>query len=159
MKKFNIILLVLWMIVIFMFSQDSAASSSEKSDTIASTIINLISDITNSDNIEYYIDNVIVFVRKSAHFLEYFILGVLVINVLKDHRDITFGACLFAVIFCLLYSISDEIHQIFISERSCRILDIVIDTLGSISGVSLYYLIKHKKLNKDSIERNTELNI
>jgi len=154
MKKFNIILLIIWMIVIFMFSQDSAVSSSEKSDKVASTIVNIISDITHSDNIEYYIDNIIVFVRKTAHFLEYLVLGVLLVNVLKDHRELTFGVCLFATLFCLGYAITDEVHQLFVSERSCRILDILIDTLGSFTGISLYYLIKHKKLNEKYLVRD-----
>ena len=159
MKKVNIILLVLWMVIIFLFSQDSAASSSEKSDTIANTIVNLISDITHSDNIEYYIDTVIVIIRKTAHFTEYLVLGVLLINVLKDYRDITFGVLLFATIFCMMYAISDEVHQIFVAERSCRVLDVLIDTLGSITGIGLYYLIRHKKLNNDSLIRDSKLEI
>ena len=159
MKKINILLLVLWMVIIFIFSQDSAASSSEKSDTIASTIVNIISDVTHSDKIEYYIDTIIVIVRKSAHFLEYLILGVLLINVLKDYRDITLGVCLFAVLFCLMYSISDEIHQLFVSERSGRITDVLIDTFGSITGISLYYFIRHKILNKQGLIRDSKLEI
>ena len=155
MKKINILLLIVWMIVIFMFSQDSAVSSSEKSDKVASTIVNIISDITHSDNIEYYIDNIIVFVRKTAHFLEYLVLGILIINVLKDYRKLTFGVCLFSILFCLGYAITDEIHQLFVSERSCRVLDILIDTSGSFTGILIYYLIRHKKINKKALVSET----
>jgi VanZ family protein len=137
-----------------MFSQDSAVSSTEKSDKVASTIVNLISNITHSDNIEYYIDNIIVIVRKTAHFLEYLVLGVLLINVLKDYRELTFGVCLFAILFCLGYAITDEVHQLFVSERSGRILDVLIDTLGSLSGILIYWLIKHKTLNEKYLVRD-----
>lgn len=148
MKKINIILLIIWMIVIFMFSQDSAVSSTEKSDTIASKIVNIISDVTHNDNIEYYIDSIIVLVRKTAHFLEYLILGVLFINVVKDYKSLTLGVYIFSVVFCMLYASSDEIHQLFISDRSGRIFDVFIDTMGSITGISLFYLIKNRKRTK-----------
>ena len=149
MKKINIILLIIWMIVIFMFSQDSAVSSTEKSDTIASKIVNIISDVTHNDNIEYYIDSIIVLVRKTAHFLEYLILGVLFINVVKDYKSLTLGVYIFSVVFCMLYASSDEIHQLFISDRSGRIFDVFIDTMGSITGISLFYLIKNRKSKRN----------
>jgi hypothetical protein len=41
--------------------------------------------------------------------------------------------CLCAL-FGLLYGISDEFHQSFVSGRSCDIFDVNIDTIGSIMG-------------------------
>ena len=88
MKKFNIIILILWMIVIFLFSQDPGTSSSDKSDTIATIIVDVVSKITGTDYTDSVlsnkIENCVFIVRKSAHFLEYLILGILVINVLNS---------------------------------------------------------------------------
>ncbi len=35
------------------------------------------------------------------------------------------------ILFCLLYGISDEIHQLFVPNRSFDIMDILADTLGA----------------------------
>ena len=42
---------------------------------------------------------------------------------------------IFAIILCILYAISDEIHQHFIPGRSGDLLDVGIDTMGSCLGV------------------------
>ena len=92
-------------------------------------------------------------VRKTAHFLEYLILGILVINVLKDHLKINKKTLLYALLFCVVYAISDEIHQLFSAERTCRILDVFIDSLGASLGIFVYLVIynywqKHFKRKK-----------
>ena len=148
MKKINVILLIVWMGIIFLFSQDSAASSTEKSDTLASTIVNIVTTINPSSNIEKHVDVVVVFVRKTAHFLEYMILGLLIVNVLKDNRELNLDTFVFALIFCFLYACSDEIHQLFVSERAGRILDVLLDTAGSLTGILFYYFFRARKINE-----------
>ena len=148
MKKFNVILLIIWMVIIFIFSQDSGAASTDKSDTLASTIINIVHTINPSSKIEEKIDTIVVIVRKGAHLLEFLILGLLVVNVLKDNRELNMDVFVFALIFCFLYAGSDEVHQLFISERSASIIDVLIDTLGSLIGITLYYVFRAGKLNE-----------
>ncbi len=41
---------------------------------------------------------------------------------------------------CFLYALSDEIHQFFVPGRACRILDVLIDTLGSSFFILIYFL-------------------
>ena len=48
-----------------------------------------------------------------------------------------------AVLFCFLYACGDELHQLFISMRSARILDVWIDTCGSLTGIGLVYFFKN----------------
>ena len=152
MRKFSIILLILWMIVIFMFSQESADSSSEKSDSVANVLVDIISNVTGKDytgnEFINVLDNCIVIVRKSAHFLEYLILGILMINVVKNYKDI--NNCLFfiSLLFCIMYAISDEVHQLFIPGRSCEILDVLIDSTGSLIGIFIYYLFNSRRLKE-----------
>ena len=155
MRKFNIILLILWLLTIFLFSNDKAEVSSEKSDGISNTIVNIIENISGNnyseEKYEEVLNIVIFIVRKTAHFLEYLILGLLVINVIKDYKVLEVKYIITGVLFCMLYAISDEIHQLFVSGRSCQIKDILIDTTGSITGILIYYLLyKHRKnkLNK-----------
>jgi len=130
MKKIiNIILVIIWMIFIFIMSSFTATTSSSQSGFF----VNLISNILNIDNI----DIISFIIRKLAHFTEYFILGLLVFNMIKCYNK----KIIWAIIICILYAISDEVHQIFIPGRSCQIMDIIIDSLGSIIGI---YLLKYK---------------
>lgn len=149
MKKINIILLVIWMIIIFLFSSETGAESSGKSDPLAHNIVSTISELTDVDYDKLYskIDIVITIIRKSAHFIEYFILGILVIRVLKDYNNISNKLCIIGLIICFLYSCSDEIHQIFVPDRSGELKDVLLDTSASCISIYVYYYIyklKHK---------------
>lgn len=152
MKKLNVVLLFLWMGVIFTFSNDSGSVSSNKSDGIADTIVSFISKVSHHDysdsELTQIIDNCIFIVRKSAHFLEYFILGIFILNVIKDYKSLTINWILLALLLCFFYACTDEIHQLFVPDRSGRITDVLIDTLGSLCGIIIYriiYLKFHKR--------------
>lgn len=54
-----------------------------------------------------------------------------------------------ALIICMLYAISDELHQLFIPGRSAEIRDVFIDSFGATVGIFIYILficIKNSKL-------------
>ena len=57
-----------------------------------------------------------------------------------------------SIFLSFLYACSDEVHQLFIVERTGRILDVFIDTLGASTGVFLYYFLFRKKLKEASHE-------
>ncbi|MCY6355830.1 VanZ family protein [Clostridium sp. ZS2-4] len=129
---FKGLLLIIWMAIIFNFSNDPAVVSDEKSGFILK-IFDFIGLDLNS--IFGTLANFIV--RKMGHFTEFFILYVLLYNVLKESfskkRALTMAlACTF------LYACSDEFHQIFIPGREGRFRDVLIDTSGGIAGV-LYF--------------------
>ena len=50
----------------------------------------------------------------------------------------------------MLYSCTDEFHQLFINGRSGSFRDVLIDTIGILLGTYLYKIlvIKKKKVNK-----------
>jgi VanZ family protein len=45
-------------------------------------------------------------------------------------------------IFCFLYAVSDEVHQIFVPGRAFAIRDIIIDTSGAALGLGIIALFK-----------------
>jgi VanZ family protein len=51
---------------------------------------------------------------------------------------------LYSLLICLIYSISDEVHQIFVPGRSGEVFDVLIDTLGSFIGINILYKIKSR---------------
>ena len=53
---------------------------------------------------------------------------------------------LFAGGIGIIYAITDEIHQIFVSGRSGEIRDIIVDTCGSTVGILLNIIINRKRI-------------
>lgn len=157
MKKVKLILLILWLIVIFLASNDNGTTSSSKSDYVSKFIINIIENIKGeqftSNETSEFIDSSVLYIRKSAHFIEYLILGILTISVLSDY-NLDKKIIIYSFIFCLIYAMTDEIHQLFISGRSAKALDVIIDSVGSITGIFIYYLLIFKrKIGKKVIEK------
>lgn len=106
-----------------MFSAFSGDISSSQSNFIVNIIVNLF----NIKNVEL----VSLIVRKLAHFTEYFILGLLVLNMLRFiNKKIAFG-----IILCVIYAMSDELHQLFTPDRAGRLYDVLIDSSGSIIAI------------------------
>ena len=133
MKKLSVILVIMWMIIIFIFSNTSGNISSEESNAIVVFISNLIHYTGDMNILE-------IIVRKLAHFTEYLILGILVINACKYNsvKDII----KLSILICILYACSDEIHQLFVQGREGKIFDVLIDTLGSLSGILMYKVLR-----------------
>lgn len=137
---FKWLLLIIWMVVIFNFSNDPAGVSDEKSGFIL-TIFNYIGLDLNS--ILGTLANFIV--RKMGHFTEFFILYILLYNVLKD-RYRKKRALMAALACTFLYACSDEFHQIFIPGREGRFRDVLIDTFGGIAALIYFYCKKDKEI-------------
>lgn len=138
------VLLIIWMIIIFMFSNQTATKSESTSDKVASTVIDTVQTVTNQEITKEkrndLIENTRFLIRKCAHFTLYFILGVLAYLTLTSYSDSR--PVIYLIIFCFLYACSDEIHQMFLDGRTAKILDISIDTLGSSISIGLCYFIE-----------------
>ena len=135
-KMFKLTLLIGWMLLIFLFSNDTGEVSTKKSDgLIIGTIEFLLErDLTDAEKIKY-VDWFVTPVRKGAHLLVYFVLGYLMIYTLKEFRLVDKRTYIYAVILCMLYAVSDEVHQYFVPGRSGEVLDVAIDTIGSCLGI------------------------
>ncbi len=152
MKYINIFLLIFWVGFIFSFSSDSGEVSQNKSNQVIESAVEWISKITHHtyrpEDIEKIIKKVSYVVRKTAHFLEYFILGILVINVFKDYRPLERKSLLLLFLVCVFYAMTDEFHQLFVVERSGQFTDVVIDSFGSFTGIFLYYQLFLRRAKK-----------
>ena len=128
-------LLILWMLFIFIMSSFNGVMSSNQSGSIAVLIYNLF-DISDTEKVSFI-------VRKCAHVSEFFILGILVINLVSKYnvKHIYF----ISFIICVLYASSDEFHQLFVPGRSGQVTDVLIDLIGVVLGLSIYCLIKYFK--------------
>ena len=76
---------------------------------------------------------------KLVHVVEYAILGYLVARAfgyeLHDKKILFVRS--FSI--CVLYGISDELHQWFVPNRVVSVMDILADSAGSVLGIGIYF--------------------
>nr|WP_072831322.1 VanZ family protein [Clostridium collagenovorans] len=136
-RVFRWILVVLWMSIIFKFSNDNASASNEKSSTVI-MILNFLGIDLNSTLGEFSQ----LFIRKAAHITEYFILCFFIYEALKiDFSDKLLY--ILSILFTFFYAATDEFHQLFVVGRSGQIKDIFIDTTGAIIFLILVLIKKY----------------
>lgn len=75
-----------------------------------------------------------VVLRKAAHVAEYAVLGLLLVRAL--------GRPLAAFGLGVMYAVTDEIHQHFVSGRNAALLDVAIDGAGVAIGIALFGLLR-----------------
>ena len=83
-----------------------------------------------------------VLIKKGGHMIGYALLAVSFMHALNDDQSIK--PIRFVVAFCLtaLYAVSDEWHQGFTPGRTLSLLDVIIDGIGGLIGLALWYLIR-----------------
>ena len=81
-------------------------------------------------------------VRKTAHFTEYAILGILIAQALDhDGRAPQARLLTIAALLVLVPSV-DEGIQLFVSGRSGQVSDVLLDCCGAATGVAVRHLIR-----------------
>ncbi len=144
LRIFLLCLIVLNMIIIFSFSAQNGEKSTQTTEKLQNAVLN-----TFAPDIEEQPSGVVIetkaqltlFLRKSAHVIEFFTLGALTLLFLLTWKRPPFLWAAVALGFSLLYAISDEVHQLFIDGRSAHALDVLIDTAGALGGILLVLLI------------------
>ena len=138
-----------WMFFIFYLSSETADQSTALSNRIAEAIYRVvIPDFEELDPAErtIYLEAAAAPVRKSAHFLEFTILGALLCWDLILWTSLNRKAILcLAVAAGALYAASDEFHQLFVHERSGQLSDVLIDTAGVVLGAFLVMFLYKKR--------------
>lgn len=135
-RIFSLILLVMWLYFIYSMSASPAVKSTNQSGIFVSLIMNLLH--TNNKFM------VTLIVRKLAHYIEYFILGIVTINCFLSFNK---KKIIIMLLFCLVVAVLDECHQLFVPGRSFGYFDICIDFLGSFSCIylsKLLHIIKYE---------------
>jgi len=127
---------LVWMAVIIGFSNqqasDSNALSSGLSDAIATTIRVMLPGLELDAGELNHV------VRKLAHGLIYLVLGMLVLGTLTKLGVRGGRGVAITLLVCVLFAVSDELHQLFVSGRSGQASDVIIDSIGASIGILLY---------------------
>jgi VanZ family protein len=143
----KLLLLLFWMGVIFYFSSQNGETSEELSDSLLSPFYFLYKGPLS---LLRFLRRYGVYIRKAAHFCEYALLGILMHLSISEYKKDAAGLSL---LLSSLYAVSDEVHQLFVSERAFGLLDILIDSLGAAFGILLLILVK-KLVSKKRLDYN-----
>lgn len=138
------------MILIFSFSAQTGEVSSEVSAgvsrTIAKIIVSGFSSLSEAEKLAQ-IEALVPIVRKTAHFLVYCALGFFAFLSTRtfykeSRRKFPKKSGLLGVsAFCFFYAATDEIHQLFVSERSGSPLDVLLDFSGAVVGIAIAFFV------------------
>lgn len=153
-KTIFAVLLVLWMGFIFSMSSENAEKSSNTSGQTIRVVLSAVPEFEKQpEEVKVNIVEEFQFItRKSAHFIGYMILGSLASGLILQYENINKKYPL-AFLICVIYAISDEIHQLFVPGRSGQVRDVLIDSAGSLLGIIIVMtfeklLIKFNKKHK-----------
>ena len=153
-KTIFAVLLVLWMGFIFSMSCENAEESSNTSGQTIRVVLSAVPGFEEQpEEVKVNIIEKLQFiVRKSAHFIGYMILGILASGLILQYENINKKYPL-AFLICVIYAISDEIHQLFVPGRAGQVRDVLIDSAGSLLGIIIVMafvkiLIKINKKHK-----------
>ncbi|MCL2255017.1 MAG: VanZ family protein [Lachnospiraceae bacterium] len=89
-------------------------------------------------------------IRKTAHFLEYALIGLLLylIPLIWNQKSIKTAALSFLIVVFL--AAIDETLQLFIPGRAGLITDVVIDSFGCLTGMLIIKFIYEKIVSRNS---------
>jgi len=152
MKFISLFFTIAVMVTIFLFSAQSSHASNKLSGKIVGIDIKIF--LPNYDKLPYekqqeIKDKITLVVRKTAHFTEFAILGFfLMIHLLSYNKPNIkyfnrkmFICAFISLIVGVLYAFSDEIHQMFVTDRYSSIYDVMIDSSGVLFGIVVLILI------------------
>jgi VanZ family protein len=121
--------------LIFFFSSQPGEDSSKLSGSLLHEILLAISRFFPSDpNAEpnlLLLNRLEFLLRKTAHVTEYTILYLTVLLGLSPRKFSRKRWALTAFLITVCYACTDEFHQYFVLDRSARITDVIIDSIGS----------------------------
>lgn len=150
-KIIKIILIVIWMVVIFSFSNQGGTKSSNTSQKVTKVIIDMVGNNSKAQN-EQFIANLEKVIRKLAHYSIYTVGGILIMSYSYTLDKPRRQQVCESLIFGAFYAVTDELHQFFVPGRSARFFDIGIDTLGVFTGIAIYMMIKNLKIKQFNLK-------
>ena len=137
-RKLFIVFTLIWMAFIFSFSSRSGDVSSQDSNHVGMIIGEVFVpgfeqwNDTKQDDFADAVDHPI---RKTAHAMEYAVLGLLTAGIFADQKNLGKLRIFIPWLIAAGYAATDEFHQLFVPGRSGQISDVLLDSAGALAGV------------------------
>lgn len=140
-RTLKLIGLILTMGIIFFFSSQPDLKSSNTSGGFMKIFYDIYA-LFGSLSIDEYVERYGKFIRKLAHFSEFGMLGFFAYTNIKEYYKN--NTVYLSTLLCATYAITDEIHQLFVVGRYCSVVDMLIDTAGSLTIILICYFVSSK---------------
>ncbi|MBQ7614964.1 MAG: VanZ family protein [Butyrivibrio sp.] len=139
LKPLSFVPAIVMMVLIFSFSSQEGDQSSRLSYEVGVKVLTIANETLDKGWSENRIDQLSrkgqFYIRKTAHFTEYFLLAVSVAFPLYVYGVRGLLLVFSAGIFCVGYACLDEYHQSFVAGRSPGKRDVLIDSAGIFFGI------------------------
>ena len=139
-KVFGLLILVIWVVIIFLFSGSDASSSTAQTQVALNILSNIAEKNTfvNSLLIKLNENHTIFYsIRKLAHLTVFCILQIISFSIFRTFGKSFLTSAIYSLLIVFGYASFDEIHQYFVPGRSCQFTDVLIDTLGGLVGLTI----------------------
>lgn len=126
---------ILWAALIWSFSTHFFSSSA--TEAIFIPLLERLFPQASEETLEL----IHFFIRKSAHFTEYFIFSLLLLRGIRGERQgwkLRWALATVAMAAC--YAALDEVHQMFVPERTASPFDSLLDSSGAVAAQILAWL-------------------
>ena len=145
LKPMSFLPAIMMMCIIFMLSSQEGTTSSQLSYKVGVQIFTVTNKVLDKGWSDARIDQLSTkyqyYVRKTAHYTEYFLLGVSVAFPLYVYGVRGMKLIIFAGLFCFGYASLDEFHQSFVHGRGPSPKDVMIDSCGALTGIILTRIV------------------
>ena len=147
--KLNIIrmILIIFLIgiftTIFGFSNQNSEVSGGISKKVTEYIVKFFPSIEKNSEIkkQEIMNKLEKIIRKIAHFSIYTLVGLLLMGLMKTYKIKEIDQVGLSMIIGIIYASTDEIHQAFIPGRSAQLTDVMLDSIGDLTGVFIVMLL------------------
>ena len=141
--KISLVITLLWAMVIFSFSLQPASASSQLSLGVGNWLIELLPSAIADKLLampQEQLELLHTLLRKSGHFTEYLILGMLSMFTMLQ-TELRYKKWL-GLGVCLMVASVDETIQLFVSGRSGQVSDVVLDCVGALCGIVVLVTVR-----------------
>lgn len=147
--KLNIIrgilitVLIAIFVTIFGFSNQNSETSAGLSQKVTNFVVEFVPSIKNmpekeKEQAEYRIEKVI---RKIAHYSIYTLVGILLMALMSTYKIKELDRIAISMIIGVIYAATDEIHQAFVPGRGPLVTDVILDSIGVLTGICIVLLV------------------
>ncbi len=145
LKPLSFVPAIIMMCLIFSFSSQDSTESADVSVSFGVKVFTVANETFHKgwseERIEQLSEVSQLYIRKTAHFTEYFILAITVAFPLYVYGLRGIWLVVIAGSFCVGFAGLDEYHQSFVDGRSPQKLDVLIDSCGAFTGIFVARII------------------
>ena len=130
-------------VIIFGFSNQNSETSSGLSQKVTNFLVEFIPSIENMPEPEKedVVDRIESIVRKVAHYSIYTLVGILLMSLMSTFKMKELERVAVSLIVGVIYAATDEIHQAFVPGRGPLVTDVILDSIGVLTGIFIVMLV------------------